>query len=303
MDLRTTNLTAARVRNPIATSELGLVVLWPTGWQDYGLIDSGEGRKLERFGSVIVDRPEASALWRRRSPKLWPGADLVFDEAWRVLRPPPEPWIVRCPPVGLSAHLAMTPFRHVGIFPEQAAHWEWMTERLRARSTPARVLVLFGYTGLTTLSLASAGAHVTHVDASRPAMMWARRNCATSGLVDRPIRWLIDDALAFVRREGRRRALYDGIVLDPPAFGRGPQGELWRFENDIAALLGECRKVLSPDAAFLLLNAYAVIATGTLLANLLADVRSDGRIEAGELCLSGGGRILPTGLFARWSPG
>jgi 23S rRNA (cytosine1962-C5)-methyltransferase len=206
------------------------------------------------------------------------------------------------PPLGLRFLAACSPFRHTGVFPEQAAHWRWLVERVASAGQPARVLVLFGYTGLATLVLAGAGARVTHVDASRPALDWARRNAALAGLDDRPIRWLLDDALKFLRREARRGGRYDGVVMDPPAFGRGPEGEVWRFNSSLPALLEATAAVLAPDPLLLLLNAYAVPASALLLANLVGDlVPGRGRLEAGELALEGGGRRLATGPFARWS--
>jgi 23S rRNA (cytosine1962-C5)-methyltransferase len=281
-----------------------LAVLLPEGWQqEYQLLDSGGGRKLERFGRYVLDRPEPNALWRRqRSEAEWRAAEARFEEGWRARVPMPEQWEMSYRPLGLRFLVACTPFRHTGVFPEQAAHWRWLADRVAAAGRPVRVLVLFGYTGLATLALAGAGAEVTHVDASRPAMAWARRNAAVAGLDDRPVRWLIDDAAKFLRREARRGARYDGVVMDPPAFGRGPEGEVWRFGSSLPALLEAAAAVLAPDPLLLLLNAYAVPASALLLANLVDDlVPGRGRLEAGELALEGGGRRLATGPFARWS--
>jgi 23S rRNA (cytosine1962-C5)-methyltransferase len=201
-------------------------------------------------------------------------------------------------PLNLSFLAACTPFRHTGVFPEQAAHWIWLAELARGKPN---VLVLFGYTGLATLALARGGARVTHVDASKPAMSWARQNATASGLDDRPIRWLKDDALTFLRREARRGGRYEGIVMDPPAFGRGPNGEVFRFGQSLAPLLEAAAAVLSPDPLLFLLNAYAVPASATMLRNLIADlVPTSGTTQAGELALEGGGRLLATGPFARW---
>lgn len=202
-------------------------------------------------------------------------------------------------PLGLRFFAACRPFRHTGVFPEQAAHWTWLAEL--ARDAP-NVLVLFGYTGLATLALARGGARVTHVDASRPAMTWARQNATASKLDDRPVRWLIDDAMKFLRREARRGVKYDGVVMDPPAFGRGPSGEVFRFGDSLPPLLDAAADVLSNDPRLFLLNAYAVPASATMLRNLVGDlVPARGRMEAGELALEGGGRLLATGPFARWS--
>jgi 23S rRNA (cytosine1962-C5)-methyltransferase len=287
-----------------------LDLLTPTGWRDYELIDSGQGRKLERFGPVTLDRPETNALWSRHLPAdRWREADARFELGadggageWHLNRPVPERWEMRYQALGLRFYAACRPFRHTGVFPEQAAHWTWLVEQLRAARARARVLVLFGYTGLTTLALARGGAEVVHVDASRPAMAWARDNAAASNLADRPIRWLLDDAIAFVRREHRRGNRYDGIVMDPPAFGRGPKGEIWRFNSSLPLLLEGCADILAPDPLLMLVNAYAVPASATMLRNLITDlVPSRGTLSAGELALEGGHRTLATGIFARWS--
>lgn len=205
-------------------------------------------------------------------------------------------------PLDLRFFASLTPFRHTGVFPEQASHWLWLADRARRAPTPPRVLVLFGYTGLTTLALARSGAHVTHVDASRPAMTWARENAAASGLDRHPIRWLIDDVVRFLRREARRDSRYDGIVMDPPAFGRGPSGELWRFADSLPELIELCRSVLAPEPRFLVLNAYAVVGTPTMIGNVMDDLApSGGHRESGEMAIEGGGRVLPTGMFSRWA--
>jgi 23S rRNA (cytosine1962-C5)-methyltransferase len=300
---------------PAASSEgespsTGLQLLRPTGWMDYELLDSGAGRKLERFAAFTLDRPEPNALWRRRlPPERWREADGRFEVAaegghgeWSFTRPVPERWEMRYQPLGLHFFGACRPFRHTGVFPEQAAHWTWMVDRLKAAGERARVLVLFGYTGISTLALARGGAEVTHVDASKPAVAWARENARLSNLDEKPIRWLVDDALAFVQREARRGNQYDGIVMDPPAFGRGPKGETWRFHSSLPQLIEACHDVLSPDPLLFLVNAYAVPASPTMLRCLLQDLVPDGGgIEAGELAVEGSRRTLSTGIFARWS--
>lgn len=287
-----------------------LSLLTPENWRDYELLDSGDGRKLERFAAFTLDRPEPDALWSRRLPHdRWREADARFEMAaeggsgeWHYTRPVPEKWEMRYQPLGLRFTAACRPFRHTGVFPEQAAHWDWMVDALKRGGERARVLVLFGYTGLATLALARGGAEVVHVDASKPAMAWARENAAASNLEDKPIRWLIDDVLAFVRREQRRGNRYDGIVMDPPAFGRGPKGEIWRFNSSLPRLIEACADVLSPDPLMLLVNAYAVPASATMLRNLVQDLTpKTGHADAGELALEGGGRTLATGIYARWS--
>lgn len=287
-----------------------LSLLTPVGWRDYELVDSGDGRKLERFAGFTLDRPEPNALWSRRlSADRWREADARFDLGpdggsgeWHFARPVPDRWEMRYQPLGLRFSAACRPFRHTGVFPEQATHWEWLVERLKNAGQRARVLVLFGYTGLATLALARGGAEVVHVDASKPAMAWARENAAASNLEEKPIRWLIDDVLAFVRREQRRGNRYDGIVMDPPAFGRGPKGEIWRFHSSLPRLIDACAEIVNPDPLLLLLNAYAVPGSATMLLNLVQDLAPrSGTFEAGELALDGGGRTLATGIFARWS--
>lgn len=271
------------------------MVLSPTGWEDYQLLDSGQGRKLERYGRYVLDRPEPNAPWRPAATD-W-RADFRFDDAWQP--PPPGPWPLQYRPLDLHFTASCTLFRHTGVFPEQAAHWTWLAGLARDRPS---ILVLFGYTGLATLALARGGARVTHVDASRPAMTWARQNATASALDDRPIRWLIEDAMKFLHREARRGVTYDGVVMDPPAFGRGPSGEVFRFGQSLPLLLEAAASVLTPDPLLFLLNAYAVPASATMLGNLVADlVPARGTFEIGELALEGGGRTLATGPFARWS--
>jgi 23S rRNA (cytosine1962-C5)-methyltransferase len=200
----------------------------------------------------------------------------------------------------------LTPFKHTGLFPEQAVNWEWCADLIRGRRGAAvRVLNLFAYTGLATLSAAAAGAHVTHVDASRPAMNWARANQRLSGLEEVPIRWLVDDVVKFVSREGRRGAKYDGVILDPPTFGRGPRGEIWRFSESFPELMHSVAGLLSERPLFVLVNAYAITESALALRNLLAEhvPSRSGILEAGELALreqGAGARLLPTSLFARW---
>jgi 23S rRNA (cytosine1962-C5)-methyltransferase len=212
-----------------------------------------------------------------------------------------EPWTMRYG--DLRFHARLTPFKHTGLFPEQAVNWEWCADLIRRRGTP-RVLNLFGYTGLATLSAAATGAQVTHVDASRPAMTWARENQRLSNLDDKPIRWLIEDAMKFVRREVRRGSQYDGVILDPPAFGRGPKGEIWRFSESTPEMLAEVAKILTPRPLFVLVNAYAVSDSATVLYNMLSEITGPfgGELEAGELALKeeSGGRLLSTSIFARW---
>lgn len=289
---------------------MNLPVLVPEGWRDYELLDSGDGAKLERWGRYTLARPEPAALWRPALGEAeWSRADAVFERdsgdsgQWRTRRDFREPWPVTWN--GLTALARLTPFRHTGVFPEQASHWRWLGDRL-AGAEGVRVLNLFGYTGLATLAATAAGANVVHVDASKKAIGWARENAAASGLADRPVRWILDDAVKFVRRELRRGSRYEGIVLDPPAFGRGPSGEIWRFEEHTPELLHLCAGLLSERPRFVVITAYAVTASALALRNLLVGetANAGGAVEAGELALRerAGGRLLPTAIYARWSP-
>ena len=281
-------------------------------WQDYELLDSGDGMRLERFGAYRLARPDPEVLWHRRlSAAEWEQADATFQhgeggERWSHAGPIPEQWPMRYRDLKFFARL--TPFKHTGVFPEQAALWNWMRERLSARAPGAaapHVLTLFGYTRLAALSCASAGARVTYVDASKWVMDWARENQRASGLVDKPVRWILDDALKFVRREARRAVRYDAIVLDPPSFGRGPKGEVWKFAESLPPLLDACTSGLSDTPLFVCLTAYAVEVSALALANLLGDaLNRPGTVRAGELVLRerSGSRQLSTALVARWSP-
>lgn len=281
------------------------------GFPDYALLDSGQGRKLERFGDIVVDRPEPQAMWSRHLPAArWDAADGVFDgddEAekgrWSLRGSLPDAWQIGID--GITCVCRFSAFRHLGVFPEQYPHWHWMIDRLRAAGEQPRLLNLFGYTGAASLLAAAAGAEVTHVDASRKAIEWGRNNQALSNLSGAPIRWILEDARKFAAREVRRQRGYHGILLDPPKFGRGAEGEVWNLFDDLPDLLRTCTRLLEPQRSFLVLTTYAVRASslsfGTLAAEAMAS--STGRVESGELVLRehGGGRTLSTSLFARWT--
>jgi len=283
-----------------------------TAWSDYGLIDSGGGRKLERYGPFRVIRPEPQCMWAPRlSQAVWDAADAVFDPSagdedsgrWRFAQPKPETWPLAWGSV--KFHGRFTAFRHLAFFPEQAANWAWLDARVRAAGRPLKILNLFGYTGVASLVCAAAGAEVTHVDASKKAIGWARDNAALSGLQDRPVRWICEDARKYVEREVRRGVRYDGIILDPPKYGRGPGGEVWKLYDDLPALTALCAELLSPDADFLLLNAYAERISGVALASLLSTALTGrgGTVDWGELALmeEGGARGVGLSFFARWT--
>ena len=287
-----------------------IVPLSPQGWTDYALLDSGDGAKLERFGKYVLVRPDKGIFWRRALPaKRWEDVDAVFEQPesgegqWVQKRSVPERWLMHYDDLAFWAKL--TPFRHTGVFPEQASQWDWIARQIRAAHQPANVLNLFAYTGIASLAAAAAGANVTHVDASRPTLAWARENAIAAGLQDRPIRWILDDALKYVRRESRRGKRYDGIIMDPPVFGRGPKGELWRFGKSFPLLLEACKEILSDRPLFIVISAYAIEESSLLLYNLLSDwmKSSGGHITVGELVLqdTAAQRPLSTGIYARWS--
>ena len=278
-------------------------------WDDYGLIDSGEGRKLERYGPYRFIRPEGQALWSPRQAdwradgEFVPGSDEDGGGRWRFFGPVPEAgWPLAWEEVRFTAQC--TPFRHLGFFPDMAPVWEWMRGQLDGKPD-AQTLNLFGYTGVGSLALSACGP-VTHVDASKKSVAQARENAALSDMVDRPIRWLVDDAAKFAAREVRRGKRYDGIILDPPKFGRGPNGETWRIESHLAPLVADCRRLLDADSLFLFLTVYAVRMSSLALGGLLAEVFAGlpGTIEHGDLAVreeGEDGRLLPTAIFARWS--
>jgi 23S rRNA (cytosine1962-C5)-methyltransferase len=280
-------------------------------WDDYELLDSGEGEKLERYGPYRLVRPEPEAVWHRGLPRDdWRAAHAVFRPSpeemgghWEMLEPIPESWTIGYK--GLRFRVQLGASRHVGVFPEQASQWDWVGKQVRDAGRPLKVLNLFGYTGLATLAAAQAGAQVTHVDASRKVIAWARENQQLSGLEDHPIRWIVDDALKFVQREARRESYYEGLILDPPKFGRGPKGEVWEFYKLIPELLEACRQVMSRKAVFIVLTAYAVKASSLTLYYAMNEMmaKQRGEVHAGEVVLSekSVGRAVAMAIYARWS--
>lgn len=285
------------------------IALWtPSDWQEYELLDSGGGMKLERFGTYVIARPDPRAIWKKQAPAgIWNEAHATYvrsapDEGhWDIRKAPPPHWTVRYR--SLVFTLKPTSFKHVGVFPEQAVNWKWIQEQINGK--PLNILNLFAYTGGATLAAAAAGARVTHVDAARGAIEWAKENAAASGLSGKPIRWILDDAYTFVRREARRGNAYDGIILDPPRFGRGTKGEVWKIEDHLPDMLDACKNILVSRPTFILLNAYTADLSSIVLLNLLNDMTRtlQGAIQWGELAIrdSTSGRLLPNGIFARWS--
>lgn len=313
-ELVPSNAHAPAAARPLAA----LALLESRGFPDYRLLDSGRGRKLERFGQIVVDRPEPQALWQPLLPLArWQAAHAVFAAAddeeagkWRTDRPVPESWPMRLKDVTVLGRLSA--FRHMGLFPEQLPHWDWMLDALakakaarRATDPRPRVLNLFAYTGAASLVAASAGAEVVHVDASKKAVAWARENQAASKLADAPIRWMLDDARKFTAREVRRGRTYDIILVDPPKFGRGPGGEVWDVFEHLPQLIADCEKLLAPGHARLILTVYAIRASALSIGQLLAEAVAGrgGRVDCGELAIreEHGHRAVPTSLYARWS--
>lgn len=317
---------AERAPRPRPQGERKLSERWPvmletSGWDDYALLDMGDGEKLERYGPYTIRRPEAQAMGAKRLPdSRWEAADASFtgdteEEGpgrWRFARELPEIWKMSYGPASFNGRFMS--FRHVGVFSEQAAHWDWVGETIKSaqvarKGRPIKVLNLFGYTGLASLLPAALGAEVTHVDASKKAIGWARENQELSGLADRPIRWICEDAAKFVARELRRGNTYDGIILDPPKFGRGPNGEVWNLFDDLPAMLDQVRGLLSDTPLFTLLSIYAIRASFLSSHELMADIFHDlpGTLESGELVIreksreNQQGRALSTSLFSRWS--
>jgi 23S rRNA (cytosine1962-C5)-methyltransferase len=278
-------------------------------WADYGLIDSGHGKKLERYGRFRFIRPEPQAMWAPASTdwqaqgEFVPGSDEDGGGRWEFSEPVPrEGWTLKWNEVSYTAQT--TPFRHLGFFPDMAPVWSWMRERVAGLDSP-ECMNLFGYTGVGTLAMATKGVRLVHVDASKKSVEAAKANAKLSGMADAPIRWMTDDAAKFVAREVRRGRRYDGILLDPPKYGRGPEGEVWRLEEDLPKLIADCRKLLDENSRFLFLTVYAVrmsaLAIGELLNQVFADL--PGKVEVGELGVreEARGLTLPTAIWARWS--
>lgn len=299
-------------------------ILISHGWKDYELLDSGNEMRFERFGPYKTVRPDPQAIWLPSLPITeWNSADVMYQRTahdkgiWKFKRAIPEKWKMTYK--NLSFWARLTSFKHTGVFPEQEVQWEWITQQIqktqntqklrlsdtrtnRSSGSPS-ILNLFGYTGIASLAAAAAGAQVTHVDASKPSITWARENQMLSGLGDKPIRWILDDAVKFAEREVRRGSTYDGIIMDPPVYGHGPTGQIWKFNESFPNLLQTVGKLLSPNPLFVVVNAYAISSSSLMLHNVLADFLPKGHIEVGELCLEEkfGKRLLSTGMYARWT--
>ncbi|MGI4876483.1 MAG: class I SAM-dependent methyltransferase [Janthinobacterium lividum] len=284
---------------------MDLQILTAEPWADYGLVDSGHGRKLERYGPYRFIRPEPQALWAPAAAEWQANGEFVGGSEedgggrWNLDGTVPHAWPLARALLKFRAN--NTPFRHLGFFPDMAVHWDWMAERVGAAS---EVLNVFGYTGVGTLACAAAGAGVTHLDASKKAVSAAVENQRLSGLADAPIRWVVDDALKFMRREVRRGRRYDGIILDPPKYGRGPEGEVWELYRDLPELLALARSLLDDRSAFLVLTVYAIRMSAVAIAELANEALAGlgGTVTAGEMTIreEARGRLLPTAIFVRW---
>jgi len=286
-------------------------------WNDYEVLDTSGGEKLERWGRYILVRPDPQVIWNTpRRNEGWKKHNAHYHRSakgggeWEFFDLPDE-WTVSYPPRGLTFRLKPFSFKHTGLFPEQAVNWDWFSEIIlnAVKSNPERqpkVLNLFAYTGGATLAAAAAGASVTHVDASKGMVAWAKENAAASGLKEAPVRWLVDDCVKFVEREIRRGNRYDGIIMDPPSYGRGPKGEVWKIEESIWPLMELTAKLLSKDALFFLLNSYTTGLQPAVLSymiNAAITKNAGGHAQAGEIGLpvSESGLFLPCGASGRWS--
>lgn len=279
-------------------------------WQDYELIDTSSGERLERWGKVVLIRPDPQIIWDtpKKNP-LWHAADARYVRSasggghWETLKPVPPVWKIRYG--GLTFRVKRMGFKHTGIFPEQAVNWDFAGEKIRGAGRPVRVLNLFGYTGAATLACLQAGAQVCHVDASRGMVTWAKENAGESGLAGRPVRWLVDDCEKFVRREQRRGSAYDAVIMDPPSYGRGPNGEVWKLEEQLYPLVRMCVPILSENPLFFLLNSYTAGLSPAVMEYLLGVLlgrKFGGRVSSDEIGLrvTETGLVLPCGSTAVW---
>lgn len=285
-------------------------------WQEYQLLDCGDGLKQERWGAYTLVRPDPQIIWPRQGTApgaKWENWDGFYHRSesgggkWEFRKPLPDHWTLRYPSLNLTFKIHPTSFKHTGLFPEQAVNWEWFSARIKAARAAGRevnVLNLFGYTGAATCAAAAAGASVCHVDAAEGMVKWCRENATLSGLADAPIRYITDDCLKFVRRELKRGRKYDAIIMDPPTYGRGSTGEMWRLEDHLWPLLTECGQLLSDAPLFFLINAYTARLSPTVVSNLLAALmeKRGGTITAGEvgLPIRRDGKVLPCGIYGRW---
>ena len=277
-------------------------------WNDYEILDMANGEKLERWGNIILIRPDPQIIWKDKSkPALWKKANAHYHRSksgggeWEYIKNVPKVWQIKYK--NLTFNLKPMGFKHTGLFPEQAVNWDFMINKIKNANRPIKVLNLFAYTGGATVACAAAGASVCHVDSSKGMTAWAKENVASSGLADRPVRFIIDDVIKFVQREIRRGNKYDAIVMDPPSYGRGANGEVWNIEESLYTLVELCKEVLSDKPLFFLINSYTTGLSPTILANILKmTIKKKGKVICGEvgLPMKDSDMILPCGIFGRW---
>ena len=279
-------------------------------WKDYKIIDMADGQKLEKWGDVILSRPDPQIIWKDKSyPKRWKEINATYHRSssgggsWEFNKKMPKQWQIKYK--NLTFNIKPMGFKHTGLFPEQAVNWDWFSDKIRKANRPVKVLNLFAYTGGATLAAAAAGASVTHVDASKGMVNWAKENAQLSGLREKPIRWLVDDCVKFVEREIRRGNHYDGIIMDPPSYGRGPKGEIWKIEEKIYPFIELCTKILSDDPLFFLVNSYTTGLQPAVLTYMLETqvaAKFGGKVVSDEIGLpvSSNGLVLPCGASGRW---
>ena len=280
-------------------------------WKDYEILDMANGQKLERWGNVILSRPDPQIVWKDKSfPEKWKQINAEYHRsktgggAWEYKKQMPKEWQIKYK--DLTFNIKPMGFKHTGLFPEQAANWDWMREKIKNANRKIKVLNLFAYTGGATVACLSAGASCTHVDSSKGMVAWAKENVASSGLQEESVRYIVDDVVKFVNREIRRGNKYDAIIMDPPSYGRGANGEVWQFENNIYDLVELCTKVLSENPLFFLINSYTTGISSTVLANILnltVGKEHKGKVESGEIGLpmKDSKLILPCGIYGRWT--
>ena len=280
------------------------------GWKDYEIIDMANGEKLERWKDIILVRPDPQIIWKDKSfPNKWKDANAVYKRsstgggAWDYKKKIPANWQVKYK--NLTFNIKPMGFKHTGLFPEQAANWDWMIEKIKNAKREIKVLNLFAYTGGATVAGLSAGASVCHVDSSKGMVAWAKENVISSGLQERPVRYIVDDVVKFVNREIRRGNKYDAIIMDPPSYGRGANGEVWKFEENICDLVELCKGVLSDNPLFFLINSYTTGISSTVLENILnlnITKTYGGKVTNGEvgLPMTNSKLILPCGIYGRW---
>jgi 23S rRNA (cytosine1962-C5)-methyltransferase len=288
----------------------GIFLFLSDRWKEYELIDTGSGEKLERWGNYILRRPDPQIIWPLdRETEAWQKADAHYHRSrngggsWEFGRKLPERWKLSYGK--LSFYIEPTGFKHTGLFPEQAVNWEWIMEKIKGAGRPVRVLNLFAYTGGATVAAASAGAEVCHVDAAKGMVQWAKENITLSGLSEKPVRFITDDVMKFVQREIKRNSFYDAVIMDPPSYGRGPRGEIWKIEDSLFGFIKECLGILTPNPLFFLINSYTTGFSPEVLGNILKIClggKFNGHISSGEVGIpvSATGLVLPCGIFGRW---